>query len=212
MNFFPMFKLSTVSALAALCLTANAQAVIVYFDPDPDIPISTNYAGVSVDLETGAVSNDLNGLPGGDANFFFGGAGLSNDADATAITPRWHPVRLGTGNTDVVANLSLGTPVDAASTYSTGFGGSGDPNSNFANFTAGTPGYIGFSLELDGGDTVYGWMELTLQDDGITPGSIHRWAFESDAGTAVPVGAIPEPGSASLAFLGVMAFLLRRRR
>ena len=207
-----MAKLTTTFALAAVLVAAKAPAAIMYFDPDPDIVIATNYAGVSVNLETGAVSNDLNGVAGGDANFFFGGAELSNDADVNAVTPRWHPVRLGPGNTDVVANLSLDTPVDAGSTFGTGFGGSGNPNSHFPTFTAGTPGYLGFSLELDGGGTAYGWMEVTFESDGVTPGAIHRWAYESEAGTTILVGAIPEPGAGVLVLLGLAGFVLRRRR
>ena len=194
-----------------LASAGTASAAIIYFNPEPDIPIPTTYAGVSVDLETGATSNALDGLPAGDANFFFGGAEVSNDADLGAATPSWQPVRSGNGNTDVVLNLVPGAVVDGTSTYSTGFGGSGDPNSNFPNFTAGTPGYIGFSLELDGGGTAYGWMEGTLENDGVTPGLIHSWAYDT-SGAQVIVGTIPEPGVASLALLGLGGILLRRRR
>ena len=204
-------RIALLAAIVGVTLSPTAPGAIVYFNPEPDIPIPSDFPGVSVDLETGAVSNLLDGLPNGDANFFFGGAELSNDADVTAGSPSWQPVRSGTGNTDVVLNLLAGTLVDGTSTYSTGFGGSGDPNSNFPNFTAGAPGFIGFSLELDGGGTAFGWMEVTLQDDGVTPGLIHAWAYE-DSGLAFPVGMVPEPGSATLAIFGLSIALLRRRR
>ena len=101
-------------ALAAgLALFGEARAAIVYFSGQ-DITIPNTYAGVSVDLETGIWSTELDGLAGGDANFFLGGARVSNDAYADSLTATWQPVRTGTGNTDAIVRLDVGTTIDVS--------------------------------------------------------------------------------------------------
>ena len=212
----------TVLSIAATIAIASPQAgaAILYF-PDEDIPIPSNFSGVSVDLETGQTSTALDGIPNGDANFFFGGAELSNDADSSVATPSWQPVRAGAGNTDIALNLPVGAVVDASgassaagSDYASGFGSSGDATAHFPEFTPGTRGYLGFSLVPNaGGAPLFGWVEVTLQTQASgLEGTIHSWAYESDPGMSIMVGAIPEPATASLALLGALGFALRRRR
>ena len=186
--------------------TLPSEAAVVFF-PGAEIPIPTTFAGVSVNLETGATTNALAGGADMDANFFLGGEGISNDADENAPAPTWQPVRTGTANTDDVDNLTFGTIVGPGSVYATDFGGSAD---HFLPFVNGASGYIGFSLEIAGPATVYGWMRVTLQDDN-TPGVIHEWAYQDD-GSPLAVGAIPEPSHALLTVLGLATLALRRRR
>jgi len=192
-----------------VAIASPSGAVIITF-LDQDIPIPTTFAGVSIDLETGAFSNDLAGFPGADANFVFGGNGLTNDADETASTPSWQPVRSGSGNTDPVENLTFGTIVGPGSVTANDFGGSGGTISHFPPFTNGISGYIGFTLETSGLTTAYGWMRVTLQNDN-TAGVIHGWAYQ-DNGQPIPAGVIPEPSHAMLTCLGLAALALRRRR
>ena len=200
----------TTSLMAAAALVAvsaaSASAAVISF-ANQDIPIPTTYAGVSVDLETGATSNTLKGISGGDMNFVLGGAGISNDADETASSPTWQPVRVGTGNTDILQNLGIGTEVGPGSLTATGFGGSTD---NFTTFTSGTRGYLGFSVVLEDATVAYGWTEVTLQSDN-TPGMIHAWAYD-DTGASIAVGAVPEPTHPLLLALGLLTSILRRRR
>lgn len=176
---------------------------MLYF-PAEEIPIATGLDGTSVDLETGAVGE----LAGADANFFLGGDGIANDAYPTQTVATWQPVRIGTGNTDPVDNLTVGALVDAGSTFSAGFGGSDAHLGN--TFSVGTPGYIGFSLETVAG-TSYGWMRVTLTAN-TAGGVIHEWAYESVADTAIAVGAIPEPGVLLLGLGSLGALALRRKR
>ena len=199
-------------ALAWAGLCSSASAVVVYF-PGQNIPIPSNFAGVSVDLDGGGTSNDLNGLPNGDANFYFGGANISNDADVTNPNPTWQPVRLGTNQTSTVDNLAFNVSVvGPGSTYAVGGTTFGSSNDHVGTeFTNGVIGYIGFSLIPNGGGgPFYGWMEVTLNDDG-NPGTIHRWAYD-DTGAPIIVGVVPEPGTGALALLGLAALAVRRRR
>jgi hypothetical protein len=205
-----LFTLAT-----GLAVFGEARAAIVHF-PGQDIAIPNTYAGVSVDLETGSWSTALNGLPGGDANFFLGGARVSNDAYYLAATASWQPVRSGTGNTDAIVRLDVGTTIDVSTVfYSTGFGASGQINSHMvggpSGFSDGVPGYLGFSLIINNPTPllVYGWARVTFQNnDGV--GILHEWAYE-DTGAAIQIAAVPEPRAALLGGLGLL-MLLRRRR
>ena len=198
-------------ACLLLGTAGSAPGAIIWFE-NREIPIPTTFDGVAVNLENGANSTDRAGIPGGDANFVLAGIGITNDADQTATVASWQPVRVGPANTDAVRNLTLGDPVDGATlSYAAGFGGSGDLNSHFPAFTAGMPGYIGFSLVLNNSNLVYGWVRVTLRDDNTAGGFIHEWAFEDD-GTAIVVGATPEPGSSLLALLALGGLFLRRKR
>jgi hypothetical protein len=187
-----------------LALTGLGEAAIVAYWNE-DIPIQTTLGGTSVNLETGAFGF-TDDLPGADVNFFFGGTVLSNDADSGLGTPTFQPIRTGTGSADTLSNRGLGSLVDGSNTYGSGFGGSFDHIGD--TFTAGTPGYIGFSLETGTG-TKYGWMEVTLNPN-TAAGTIHSWAFQDD-GTAIAVG-VPEPSTALLGLLGIGALALRRKR
>ena len=205
-------------ACLILGIAGSASGGVIWFQ-NREIPIATTFDGVAVNLENGANSTDRAGLPGGDANFVLAGIGITNDADQTAAGASWQPVRVGNVNTDAVRNLPLGQAVGigaidaegAALSYAAGFGGSGDLNSHFPEFTAGLPGYIGFSLVLNNSNLVYGWMRVTLRDDNTAGGFIHEWAFEDDGGPIV-VGVIPEPGSSVLALLALGGLFLRRKR
>jgi hypothetical protein len=214
MTFYPKF----VALFGSVLLLSKTQAVI-NFHVDADISIPNTYEGISIDLETGNSSTSINGLSGGDANFFYGGARISNDADASAATPSWQPVRTGTGNTDAVQQLSVGTTVGPETDfYSSGFGASGqlDPHIGSASgFTDGTPGYLGFSLviddPLDAGTplTIYGWARVTLQDNNGV-GTLHEWAYD-DSGESIQVGVIPEPSSSAFVILAITLAMLKRR-
>ena len=198
-----------VATLLVASFTCVASAAIVHF-PGENIPIPNSFAGVTVDLEFGLVNNDLAGFTEGDANFLLGGLGITNDADENAVTPSWQPIRFAGSNNDPIVNLGIGAVVSGASAVGTGFGASGGLNSHFATFTSGTPGFIGFQLELDDTTVVNGWMEVTLQDDN-TPGVIHQWAFE-DSGASIKVAEIPEPSQTVLSMLGLTLLALRRRK
>lgn len=204
-------KLPMLTAFALFAGSASSASAAILSFIDEDIAIPTNFIGVSVNLETGAFNViDEDGLAEADVNFLFGGEWITNDADEAGTAPSWQPVRDGTENSSTIVNLGLGAVVGPASDYSTGYGGSTDQITP-TQFTSGEKGYIGFSMEVAGTSPVYGWMEVTLQDDN-TPGVIHSWAYE-DNGSSLAVGSlIPEPSHSMLIALGLLVTALRRRR
>ena len=78
---------------------------------------------------------------------------------------------------------------------------------NDDQFTSGSKGYLAFVLDPGTANEQYGWIELTLTNDG-SPGIIHSWAYSPDP---IEVGKIPEPSVGLLALLGGL-FLCSRRR
>jgi len=198
-----------VATILVASFTSVASAALIHF-PDQNIPIPTTFAGVTVDLESGLVSNDLAGFSAGDANFSRGGLGITNDADEDSTTPSWQPARSAANNTDPIVNLGIGAIVSGELAFGNDFGSSFGVNSHFPSFLSGTAGFIGFQLELDDATLVNGWIEVTLQDDD-TPGVIHQWAFE-DSGAPIRVGQIPEPGQTVLSLFGLTLLALRRRK
>lgn len=211
-------SLTLIILVASLGLLGEGHGAIVHF-PSEEIAIPNTYAGVSVDLETGNFSTSLNGLAGGDANFFLGGSRISNDAHSVTVSASWQPLRTGTGNTDAIVQLPLATTIDASTNfYATGFGASGQINPHMgtpSGFTDGLSGYLGYALVIDDpGDpgnplTVYGWARVTFEDnDGV--GTLHEWAYE-DTGSSIEVGAVPEAGSLTFLVIGSFGWFLRRR-
>ena len=204
-------SLTVAAALVAVSASTSSAAVILFLDQD--IPIPTTFAGVAVNLETGATSTASAGGIGADMNFVYGGEGITNDADEAGIAPTWQPVRAAAPNNSVVVNLGIDTVVGPTSELATGYGGSTShlvSSVDYDTFTPGEIGYVGFSVVLADTTVAYGWVEVTLQDDN-TPGVIHGWAYEDD-GTSLRVGAIPEPTHTLLLAIGMMASVLRRRR
>ena len=70
--------------------------------------------------------------------------------------------------------------------------------------------YFGFSFLSDDG-LHYGWMRM--RSVSFTGARVSEWAYESEPGRPISVGAVPEPGSAALVGgLGVLCGVTRRRR
>jgi hypothetical protein len=128
--------------------------------------------------------------------------------------PNAQPVRDTTANLSFVHNLFPATTVDASSTYSTAYGGSGFPNQHIGDganqFTNATSGYAGFVLDQGTASPLFGWMKITLDNSG-NPGVIESWAFETTPNIAIQVAVVPEPTTALLLLAGMASALLRRR-
>lgn len=164
------------------------------------------------------------GEPSGDwdLNLYFGGALLIHN---TTFQPyREDPL----DNRSAAHNVGLGQVVDGVTALpggglpgSSGIGVSGttadgglDGNPTPTHmggggnqFVSGTPGYLAFVLDPGSTSPQYGWIEVTLEDDGDA-GTIHRWAYSPDP---IEIGQIPEPGALVLMALGSLGVFRRRR-
>lgn len=83
---------------------------------------------------------------------------------------------------------------------------------NAKNFASGVDGFFGFRFTDAGGtNEFYGWAELNLNTASPGTVTINRWAYNNVAGDSIKVGQttdnnpVPEPGTLSLALLGLGA-------
>jgi hypothetical protein len=211
-------KLHLLTSFLLLSAASVSQAALVYFD-GLEIPIPTNFNGVFIDIEAGTSSTST--FASADVNFFFGGDGISNDADFSAATPTAQFRRTGTSMFDPAVTSAENDIIDGTTVaFSTGFGGSGSsPNDHLGTgagqFAVGTRNYLAFSLLLpDGGSgttTHYGYLEVTLTDNAAG-GVIHGWVYDDTPDAPVTVVPIPEPSAALLTTLALAFVAIRRRR
>ena len=194
------------SYLPALLLwilsVGSAQAIVMSHSGEVNLTIGNDFDGVYLnftDFGDATVYTSATSEPASwDINPFFGGA-------AIATSDTFVPVTISTSTNADIVRLGFGDSVGSSNDYPTGFSGStGHMGTDSDEFDNGDTGYIGFAL-VDGSDFYYGWMELTLYDDG-SAGTIHEWAWNTVANEAITVGAVPEPGNAAL-LLGLSAIL-----
>ena len=169
-----------------LCLARPANAATIYSNLQ-DIAIPTNFAGVYLDIDTGATSTSS--FTGWDINPFFGGSAIGNSA-------AFQPVRIGASNLDRVLNLAPGTVISGSLTYSSGFGGSGNTGHEHIGaggdqFQVGTEGYLGFKFTTNANTgPLYGWMRVTLTNNAA--GALIRdWGYDNAGGT-IAVGRVQQ--------------------
>jgi hypothetical protein len=204
-----------ISALFISLLTCgSASAIILSLDGDVNLTIPITSDGVYLnftdlnDASAYTVSSSDPGDGNWDINLFYGGA-------AVATSDTFLPV-VSDADTQISAllNLSEGTIVGPSDgfDYATDYNGSsGHMGSESLQFVSGTSGCIAFVLNFEGDlNNYYGWMMLTLNDDGSS-GTIHTWAWETSGGS-IEVGVVPEPCNSALFFgMGVVFFFCSRR-
>lgn len=172
-------------AAAALLATSSARADVI-FSRLQNIGIPTDFNGVYLNLDTGVVAFPTFGsAPNWDINPFFGGAGLAN-------SPRFQPVRTGTGNEDPIVRFNMGDTISGSLPYSTGYGGSQNSHlgSGTNQFQPGQQGYLGYQYSPSG--TAYsGWMRVifTANQPG---GTLLDWAYDNTPGNTIAAGNIQE--------------------
>ncbi len=165
------------------------------------IVIGTTFDGVYLNLETGATTTTDSG--NWHINAFFGGEGIAN-------SPTFQPVRATVALDSSIIAFSQGAVIDGSRSYAVDYAGSDSHiGSGAGQFANNTEGYLGFKLVANGGTgEFFGWMRVVLSRSGQT-GLIREWAYD-DSGSAIQVGAVPEPST--FAFLGAASSLLMRRR
>lgn len=93
------------------------------------------------------------------------------------------------------------------------FGGTAN-NGNEAvttGFFNNNSGYFGIEFKIDEA-THYGWVHVSNETGLGSGGFIDAWAYETDAGVGISVGAVPEPSVAVMMLFVVFAVVTRRSR
>ncbi|SMF97096.1 PEP-CTERM protein-sorting domain-containing protein/MYXO-CTERM domain-containing protein [Methylomagnum ishizawai] len=211
-------------------LPTGAAAGVIYFNTPISSPAPTESTPVFWDVDSANGNGNEFGLS------FSTGCGCLRSGlviFSSGLNGSGFVAQTGPGNPFGIANLPLGFKVGNSSVLASGYAGgfgytfhfvtsSGNLGTAPQGFSADVPGYFGFSF-TDGIDYFYGWAEMTisLSSQEFT---ISQWAYNDTPYAAICVGetsgpggtscAVPEPGSLSLALLGMGAGGLRawRRR
>lgn len=198
--------LSRVCAAAFLFACAGTGHGAVIYSGIRDAVIPANDTGIYVNPLSGVVSTAMpaDADSGAWVNLFFGGTAIGTTVSIEPVI-----MSLATGNGDgLVRRLYQADQIGTGLTYASGMNGSENHTGGaLGQFQANLPGYLGFRVNLAGGETLYGWIRITVNDLGI--GTLHDWAIESTNNVGIIV---PEFGAPLLALLGALPLLLNRRR
>ena len=171
-----------ITVIAMLPVIPRSRAATIYSDLK-DIAIPTTFAGVYLDIGTGATSSAA--FTGWDVNPFHGGVGIANSA-------AFQPVRVGTSNLDAVVRFYEGMTVTSGLTFSSGIGGSGNPGhehigDGIQQFQVGAEGYLAFKFTPNASaGPLNGWMRVTLTNN--VGGAVIRDRGYDDAGGSIVIG------------------------
>jgi hypothetical protein len=182
-------------ALAAPAIpSADADIESIIWSGPLNINIPSTTAGVYLNVVTG-VNNPSPGLvPGWDVNPF-----------SSTTLSMFNPT-VPTGGVYVGSagffNLTPGTLISAASTFSSGTLSATSPNPLNFNSSNNIVGFR-FQNEAMANQIQYGWMRISLSGTASSqPRAIVEYAYEN-TGVGILAGQVPEP--TTMALLGVMA-------
>lgn len=198
--------LPCVLVAGSLFACAGAAGGAVIYSGIKDAVIPANDTGIFVNPISGIVSTTVpaDAESGTWVNLFFGGTAIG-----TTVSIEPAIMSLATGNGDgLIRRLYDADLIGTGLTYASGMNGSENhTGSSPGQFQANLPGYLGFRITMENGDTRYGWLRLTVSDLGA--GVLHDWAFESDDEQPIVV---PEAGPFALLLISLFAATFRRSR
>ncbi|MFM9956523.1 MAG: hypothetical protein ACKVZJ_00465 [Phycisphaerales bacterium] len=186
-------------ALAGVGVAAQSASAAVVFVPNANINIPSTFAGVYLNVVTGANATAPAGAPGWDVNPW-------NSTSFSLFSPT-APAGGAYVNVGGNSNLAPNAPIGPGSTFAAGAGGTSAWSLGNSNNLVG----FRFQNEANGNQIHYGWMRVALSSTlQGQPRTIVEYAYESTAGVAIGAG-VPTPGAASLLGLAGLAGLRRRR-
>ena len=184
-------RLAAYAAVATAALAApalpTADAVIVH-SGTVNINIPSTTAGIYLNVVTGVFGTAPAGVSGWDVNPW----GSTNLSMFNPATPAGG-VYVGSAG---YFNLTMGTLISAASTYSSGTLSATSPNPLQFNSSN---NLIGFRFTNEATGIVnYGWMRISLSGtSGSQPRAIVEYAYEN-TGAGIGAGVVPEPSTYAL--------------
>jgi MYXO-CTERM domain-containing protein len=202
----PNLVASPTKALAAG--SASIAALLAASVQQADAQITLGGAGFTVDAPNfdwdvdGSGSNDL--IISDDPN------SMALFAPGTTAGGNW----MANGSNKLAAMATTAMVSVGANFVNGGYiSQNGNLGSNAVGFSSVAASFVGFSFKI-GGNTHYGWAQLTPTFGAAGSIQINQWAYNSIAGQAIQVGAVPEPATAAtgLGLLALGAAGLRRQR
>lgn len=164
------------------CSWSAAVSADVIYSNLQDIAIPKDNTGVYLNVFSGTIGDPP--FTGWHINPTFGGINVYNNSD-------FQPLRVTNSGTSTLSNIPAGGLIESVSNYfATGMGASGDHLGS--TFTAGTEGYIGFSV-VNGAATHYGWMRVVFTGTGDP--KIRDWAYDNTNGGSIAAGNVLQSGS-----------------
>lgn len=184
------------AALAGTAATApNAEATIITFNTPIVVPAT--FAGIYVNLETGASGASGAAVPGFDFNPYLRAAGTLGFYWNTAANAGAGVAATATGP---YLSLAPGTVIGPGSTFSSTITGTtGSPYLTTGTFT------LGFRIITAAATTNYGYMTVSTTGTTGFPMTILNWSYENNGGP-ITVAPVPEPSTNAL--LAVTAIAL----
>lgn len=172
---------ATAFAVSLFALAATAKATVVCTTPPSPISVPNSFAGIYINLITGATGSTGSGTTGWDWNPYNSGTGLSFFFNNSVITGG------AVATASVYDVLGSGVLVSAASTYT-----NSTALAATANWRAGSTGqYVGIRFYNEGTATTnYGWIRFDTTGPTGFAATIQSWCYE-DAGAGITTGSVP---------------------
>lgn len=214
------------AAVATVAIAAGhaetAEATIVYSGPE-NIVLPNGSPGIYINLATSVESGSPGSVPGWDINPYVNGGsnhffGMYLPPSTTQLVKSSSP----TAGAADVAMLAAGANIGPSSTLI------GQPaqfgfmnNATVGDWVGTGTGYMGVQFTeagVNGGNPVYGWVQISKTTSGEPSGdptgiTFIDWAYDN-TGAAIAAGntGVPEPSSLALLATGAVGLLVRRGR